>query len=90
MSLSWIYFNQKFRNINVPQHIVDGFILSAKQKDNMHAKKRQTYSLTETEDSYESSIGEGGVPLRKLVPNSEKWREFGIVKWVNNNVNWPP
>ena len=40
----------------------------------MCSVKRQTYLLTETEDSYESSIGEGGVPLRKLVPNSEKWR----------------
>ena len=88
MSLSWIYFNQKFRNINVPQHI---HIIATNQFPGwMCSVKRQTYSLTETEDSYESSIGEGGVPLRKLVPNSEKWREFGIVKWVNNNVNWPP
>ena len=46
------------KNINVPQHI---HIIATNQFPGwMCSVKRQTYSLTETEDSYESSIGEGG------------------------------
>ena len=58
MSLSWVYFNQKFRNINVPQHI---HIIATNQFPVwMCSVERQACSLTETEDSYESPIGEGG------------------------------